>query len=283
MDQVYVVRHKVLVEGRSAKQVAAELGISRNTVRGYVEGAELSRKPVTRPAPVLKAVRPRIGDFAVVGDDVVLGDGVVLHPHVVIAPGVVLESNVEVFPGAFIGKEPKGAGATARIPEFERTVRIGKNCSVGPHSVIFYDVEIGEGTLLGDGASTREQGRVGSRCIISRYVTLNYNVRVGHRTKVMDLTHLTGNCTVGDDVFVSVHVSTVNDNTLRAEGYSADRIVGPTLEDGCAIGANAVLLPNIRIGARAVVAAGAVITADVAPGDRVFGIPARSRKGSATK
>ena len=45
MDQVYVVRHKVLVEGRSARQVAEELGISRNTVRRYVEGVEPSRKP----------------------------------------------------------------------------------------------------------------------------------------------------------------------------------------------------------------------------------------------
>lgn len=60
MDQVYVVRHKVLVEGRSARQVAAELGISRNTVRRYVEGAEPSRKQVSRLAPVLEAVRPRI-------------------------------------------------------------------------------------------------------------------------------------------------------------------------------------------------------------------------------
>jgi transposase len=60
MDQVYVVRHKVLVEGRSVRQVAAELGISRNTVRRYVEGADPSRKPVIRSAPVSEAVRPRI-------------------------------------------------------------------------------------------------------------------------------------------------------------------------------------------------------------------------------
>lgn len=219
----------------------------------------------------------RIGDYVVVGDDVELGDGVILHPNVVIAPGVVIESGVEVFPGAFIGKEPKGAGATARLPTFRRSVRIGKNCSIGPNAVVFYDVEIGEGTLLGDGASIREQGRIGSRCIISRYVTLNYNVRVGDRTKVMDLTHLTGNCVVGNDVFVSIHVSTVNDNALGGEGYDAERIIGPTLEDGCAIGANAVLLPKVRIGAGAVVAAGAVVTSDVPPGDRVFGIPARSR------
>ena len=64
MDQVYVVRHKVLVEGRSARQVAEELGISRNTVRRYVEGAEPSRKPVTRPAPVLEVLMlTTIGGF----------------------------------------------------------------------------------------------------------------------------------------------------------------------------------------------------------------------------
>src|SRR5712691_6248720 len=33
MDQVHVIRHKVLVEGRSRRQVARELGISRLTAR----------------------------------------------------------------------------------------------------------------------------------------------------------------------------------------------------------------------------------------------------------
>ena len=60
MDQIYVVPHKVLVEGRSAREVAAELGISRNTVRRYVEGAEPGRRPVARSAPALEAVRPRL-------------------------------------------------------------------------------------------------------------------------------------------------------------------------------------------------------------------------------
>jgi hypothetical protein len=36
VDQVHVVRHKVLVEGRWQRQVATELGLSRLTVRKYV-------------------------------------------------------------------------------------------------------------------------------------------------------------------------------------------------------------------------------------------------------
>jgi transposase len=60
MDQVFVVRHKVLVEGQSARDVARELGISRNTVRRYVEGAEPVRRSPARSAPVLEAVRGRL-------------------------------------------------------------------------------------------------------------------------------------------------------------------------------------------------------------------------------
>lgn len=218
-----------------------------------------------------------VHDFAVVGADVRLGDNVIIHPHVVVAPGVTIHDDCEIFPGAFLGKEPKGAGATARLPTFERRLVIGAGCSIGPHAVIFYDVEIGERTLLGDGASIREQCRIGTRCIISRYVTVNYNTRVGDRTKVMDMTHLTGNMSVGNDVFISTHVATTNDNHLGTGGYSAREAIGPLIEDGAMIGAGAVLLPGVRVGARATVGSGAVVTRDVPPGVTVLGVPARER------
>jgi transposase len=37
MDQVDVIRHKVLREGASIRQVARELGLSRNTVSKYLD------------------------------------------------------------------------------------------------------------------------------------------------------------------------------------------------------------------------------------------------------
>ena len=39
MDLVHVVRHKVLVEGRTQRAVARELGFSRTTVRKYLDQA----------------------------------------------------------------------------------------------------------------------------------------------------------------------------------------------------------------------------------------------------
>ena len=61
MDQVHVIRHKVLVEGRSRRQVAKELGISRRTVRKYLERPIPGRtETVSRRRPVWEAVGPRL-------------------------------------------------------------------------------------------------------------------------------------------------------------------------------------------------------------------------------
>ncbi len=216
-----------------------------------------------------------IAEFAVVRSGASLGKGVRIHPHAVIESGVRLEDDVEVFPGAYIGKEPKGAGATARAVRFERRVLIGRGTSVGPHAVVFYDVEIGPGTLIGDGASIREQCRVGSGCIISRYVTVNYNTRIGDRTRIMDLTHITGNCVIGDDVFISVLVSTANDNEMVTRQYEEGKVVGPRIGCRVSIGEGACILPGVKIGDGALVGAGSVVTKDVEPLALVIGVPAR--------
>ncbi|MGA9315633.1 MAG: hypothetical protein WBV77_13520 [Solirubrobacteraceae bacterium] len=216
-----------------------------------------------------------VGEFAVVRDGARLEDGVVIHPHVVIEDGVIVGPQTEVFPGAFLGKEPKGAGVVARQPRFDRKLIVGGGSSIGPHVVLFYDVEIGEGTLLGDGASIREGCRIGRGCLISRYVTINYGTVIGDRTKIMDLTHLTGNCRIGSDAFISLSVGMTNDNSpLGVDGYVEERVRGPVIDDGAMIGAGATLLPGVNIGASAVVAAGSVVTKDVLPRTMVAGVPA---------
>ena len=217
----------------------------------------------------------RIDEFAVIRASARLGRGVIVHPYVFIGEGVSVGDGVEIFPGSVLGKEPKGAGATARQPQFERRVSIGNNTSIGPHAVIFYDVTIGDNTLIGDGASIREQCRIGSKCIISRYVTINYHTSIGDRVKIMDQTHITGNSTIEDDVFISLLVGSANDNTPLAEGYEESRIVGCTIEKGALIGAGTTLMPGVVIGAGGMVGAGSVVSKNVEPNTLVIGSPAR--------
>lgn len=61
VDQVHVLRHKVLVEGRSQRQVATELGISRRTVRKYLtEPVPIRREAHPRARPVWTRVQARV-------------------------------------------------------------------------------------------------------------------------------------------------------------------------------------------------------------------------------
>ncbi len=64
MQDVHVLRHQVLVEGRCRRRVARELGISRNTVRRSLEAPEpVRRERGTRRRPVFDAVQPRLDEL----------------------------------------------------------------------------------------------------------------------------------------------------------------------------------------------------------------------------
>src|SRR5687768_12798870 len=97
-------------------------------------------------------INVRIGEYSVIREGARIGNDVTIHPHVIVESGVTIGDGVEIFPGCYIGREPKGAGVLARQPHFERRIVIGPNCSIGPLAVIYYDVVIGEQTLVCDGA-----------------------------------------------------------------------------------------------------------------------------------
>jgi len=86
---------------------------------------------------------------------------------------------------------------------------------------------------------------------------------------------------VGNHVTISSHVTFVTHDGAtwvfrhlpRYRGLQRfGRIV---IEDNCFIGTGAIILPDVRIGPNAVVAAGAVVTRSVPPNTVVAGVPAR--------
>jgi acetyltransferase-like isoleucine patch superfamily enzyme len=145
---------------------------------------------------------------------------------------VVYGENVVVFPGAVLGKRPMGPGLSRQpsLPDDPR-VHLGNGCVIGANAVIYAGVTIGAGTLIGDGVVIREDVQIGEMSVIGSNSTVNAHTRIGSRVKIMDLTHITADALIEDDVFISTGVLSTNDNAMGREGYTG-HFRGPTIRSG---------------------------------------------------
>lgn len=85
-----------------------------------------------------------------------------------------------------------------------------------------------------------------------------------------------GGITIGDDVLIGQNVVIATLNHAMDPDSRGDMAPKPVhIGNKVWIGANATILPGVSIGEGAIVAAGAVVTKDVAPRTVVAGIPAK--------
>jgi len=102
------------------------------------------------------------------------------------------------------------------------------------------------------------------------------NVVIGQGTIVGDHATLDGRdkLTIGDHVDIASEVMIFNgEHDIHSENF--DPVTAPVIiEDYVFIGPRAIILPGVRIGRGAVVAAGAVVTKDVLDSTIVAGVPA---------
>jgi UDP-2-acetamido-3-amino-2,3-dideoxy-glucuronate N-acetyltransferase len=131
-------------------------------------------------------------------------------------------------------------------------------------------------------AQVREQARLGEGCIIGRGAYIGTGVELGDNCKVQNYALVYEPAKLADGVFVGPAAVFTNDQYPRAvnpdgtlKSAAEWNAVGVTVDTGAAIGARAVCVAPVRIGAWATVAAGAVVTRDVAPHALVAGVPAR--------
>lgn len=115
--------------------------------------------------------------------------------------------------------------------------------------------------------------RLGRDCNICDGVFIENDVVLGDRVTVKNFVALYDGLRVQDDVFIGPGVSFANDRYPRSKRYVEHPVT--RLERGCSLGAGAIVLPGVTIGTFSLVAAGAVVTRDVAPFTLVKGNPAR--------
>ena len=130
------------------------------------------------------------------------------------------------------------------------------------------------------------QFSLGKRSVVESFCCINNavgDVLIGDHTRIGIHCTVIGPVTIGSHVNLAqgITVTALNHNfddaskRIDEQGVSTRPVV---IGDDVWIGANAVILPGVTIGHHAVVAAGAVVTKDVAPQTIVGGVPAKEIK-----
>jgi acetyltransferase-like isoleucine patch superfamily enzyme len=104
-----------------------------------------------------------------------------------------------------------------------------------------------------------------------RFITIGKRVFINHACSLLDM----GGITIEDDVLIGPKVNLVTENHPLDPVDRRALICKPiVIKRNAWIGAAATILPGVTIGENAVVAAGAVVSKDVAANTVVGGIPA---------
>jgi len=132
---------------------------------------------------------------------------------------------------------------------------------------------VGRGTRIWAFAHVLSGARIGRDCNICDHVFIENDVIIGDEVTVKSGVQLWDGIRLGDRVFVGPNATFCNDRFPRSKKHPAcfDETI---IEDGASVGANATILPGIKIGRNAMVGAGAVVTKSVPANAVVVGNPA---------
>ena len=199
----------------------------------------------------------QISPAATIGRDVNIGPWTVVHDNVVILDRVTIESHCVI-------------GRPTPLAEGEPLV-IGEDSLIRSHSIFYEGSRFGPGLSTGHRVTVREKFvagegfQIGTHCdfeghaVVGDYVRTHGSVLISQRTQI------------GSYVWVFPYTIFTNDPHPPSDGF----LSGVIVEDYAVIASMVCLLPGVRIGTRALVAAHSLVTKDVEPDTVVGGVPAK--------
>lgn len=195
----------------------------------------------------------------------------------IIAKTTLIQPNVEIGDGTIIedfciiGMPPRGKKGG------ELKTIIGKDSHVRSHTVIYAGNKIGDGFQTGINAMIREENMIGNnvsigtKSVIEHHVRIEDNVRVHSMAFVPEYTILEKGAWIGPKACIT-------NASFPNSPLAKENLKGAIVEENAKIGANATILPGVKIGKNALVGAGAVVTKDVPANTVVVGNPAHEIK-----
>ena len=185
----------------------------------------------------------------------------------------------------YIGKDVTVGADTVIHPgtHLRGRTTIGERCEIGPNSIIT-DTTVGDDCNVL--ASVLEKAEVADRVSIGPFSHLRPGARIGSDAMLGNYAEVK-NSTVGDGVQMH-HFSYMGDADVGAGtnvgagtitcNFDGKRKHRTKIGRGVFLGSDTMLRAPVEIGDGAVTGAGSVVTRDVAPGQTVFGVPARPRE-----
>ena len=152
---------------------------------------------------------------------------------------------------------------------------MSQNYSAHRTAVIDDGAIIGAGTKIWHFSHVMSGSIVGERCTLGQNVVIGPDVRIGSGCKIQNNVSIYKAVTLEDDVFCGPSCVFTNVRNPRAFIERKNEFEQTIVRRGATIGANATIVCGTEIGEYAMVGAGAVVTADVAPHALVVGAPAR--------
>jgi UDP-2-acetamido-3-amino-2,3-dideoxy-glucuronate N-acetyltransferase len=144
-----------------------------------------------------------------------------------------------------------------------------------PTAVIDRGARIGAGTKIWHFCHVMAGARIGSGCVLGQNVFVAATAAIGDRCRIQNNVSIYDGVLLEDDVFVGPSAVFTNVRTPRAAVDRKAMLETTSVGRGATIGANATIVCGTRVGEYAFVAAGAVVTRDVAAHAVAAGVPAR--------
>lgn len=160
-------------------------------------------------------------------------------------------------------------------------VTLGEGCEIGPHTTMLGDVRVGNGSrvihsvvkdstigensTVGPFAHLRDHAELSHHVRVGNFVEVK-NTRIDHHSNAAHLSYL-GDADLGSRVNMGAGSITANYDPIRDEKHRT------VIEDGVKVGCNSVLVAPLCLQEHSSVAAGSVITRNVAPWDLAIARP----------
>ena len=156
------------------------------------------------------------------------------------------------------------------------TYQVESSALVAPSAIL------GEGVRIWHHAQVREGAELGENVIVGKGAYVGPKVIVGRNSKIQNSALVYEPARLGDGVFIGPAAVLTNDRHPRAVNPDVSQKsatdwqpVGVQIDEGASIGAGAILVAPLHIGAWAMIAAGSVVVKDVPAHALVVGNPAR--------